>query len=550
MDNFRKHNTPRKSSRGGIDGFANRPGRATNQVTRRGSIASASKPIARVDDFKGKDGFRPIAQNKLNSNQASPVSAEGGRRQSQAIASGMKLDLPRSSGEKSKKRGKKKFVLRAGIALFLVVFIVSGLFFGNAYLKAKKIFGGGGNAPALDANVDPAKLKGEGDGRVNVLMLGKGGAGHEGADLTDTILVMSIDPIQKDASMLSIPRDFWVKTDTGQSKINAVYANAKYKVLNGKKTSDIKERAEQAGLAAIESEVEEVFGVPIHYHVMVDFAAFEKAINTVGGIDINVTKNGVVYERLYNTVTRKNYILDVKEGRQHFNGERALFYARSRHTSARGDFDRAERQRAVILGLKDKVTSAGTYGNPVKINQLVNEFGDHVRSNLSTGEVLRVYDIMKGIESSKIGSLGLADPPNVVVETGMINGQSVVRPIAGIYDYTAIQSFVRNALKDGYIKNENASIAVYNGSTVTGLAGKRADELKSFGYNITTVANAPTKDYAQTTLIDLTGGQKKYTKNYLEKRLKVTATTTLPPGINANGAEFVIILGQNESISQ
>lgn len=548
MDNFRKHNAPRKSSRGGIDGFANRPGRA-NQVTRRGSIAGAAKPIARVDDFRGKDGFRPIAQNNLTSNNPA-VSSHGGRKPAQQVGSGMKLDLPKSSGEKHKKRSKKKIVFRVMIGLFLVGFVAGGLLFGNAYLKAKKIFGGGGNAPALDANVDPTKLKGEGDGRVNVLMLGKGGAGHDGADLTDTILIMSIDPIQKDASMLSIPRDFWVKTDAGQSKINAVYANAKYKVLNGKKTSDINQRAEQAGLAAIETEVEEVFGVPIHYHVMVDFAAFEKAINTVGGIDINVTKDGVVYERLWNPVTRKNYVLDVKEGRQHFNGERALFYARSRHTSARGDFDRAERQRAVILALKDKVMSAGTYGNPVKINQLVNEFGDHVRSNLTTGEVLRVYDIMKGIDSTKVGSLGLADPPNVLVDTGMINGQSVVKPIAGLYDYTAIQSFVRNSLKDGYIKNENASIAVFNGSTVTGLAGKRADELKSFGYNITTVANAPTKDYAQTTLIDLTNGQKKYTKNYLEKRLKVTATTTLPTGINANGAEFVIILGQNESASQ
>lgn len=545
MDNFRKHNAPRKSSRGGMDGFANRPGRA-NQVTRRGSIAGAAKPIARVDDFKGKDGFRPVAQNKMTSNSPA-AGSHGNRRSAEPMGSGMKLDLPKSSGEKHKKRSKKKIVLRVMIGLFLVVFISGGFLFGNAYLKAKKIFSGGGNAPALDANVDPTKLKGEGDGRVNVLMLGKGGAGHDGADLTDTILIMSIDPIQKDASMLSIPRDFWVKTEAGQSKINAVYANAKYKVLNGKKTSDINDRAEQAGLAAIETEVEEVFGVPIHYHVMVDFAAFEKAINTVGGVDINVTKDGVVYERLWNPTTRKNYVLDVKEGRQHFDGERALFYARSRHTSARGDFDRAERQRAVILALKDKVMSAGTYGNPVKINQLVNEFGDHVRSNLTTGEVLRVYDIMKGIDSTKVGSLGLADPPNVLVNTGMINGQSVVQPIAGLYDYTAIQSFVRNSLKDGYIKNENASIAVFNGSTVTGLAGKRADELKSFGYNITTVANAPTKDYAQTTLIDLTNGQKKYTKNYLEKRLKVTATTTLPAGINANGAEFVIILGQNES---
>ncbi len=547
MDNFRKHNTPRKSSHGGVDGFANRPGRG-GQTMRRGSISGGVKPTARLDNFKGIDGFRPSAQNPLTTTAAVRPNTSMASTRGVNLNQNIKLDLPKSSGEKKKRRNKKKIVLRSFMALFLVSILFVGLFFGNAYLKAKKIFGGGGNAPSLNANVDPTKLKGEGDGRVNILMLGKGGPGHEGADLTDTLLIMSIDPVQKEAAMLSVPRDFWVKTDSGQSKINSVYANAKYKVLNGKKTSDINTRAEQAGLAAIESEIEEILGIPVHYNAMVDFNAFEKAINTVGGIDINVKKEGVVYERLWNPITRKTFILDVKQGQNHFNGERALFYARSRHTSARGDFDRAERQRSVILALKDKVMSAGTYGNPAKLTQLVNEFGDHVRSNMSTGEVLRVYDIMKGIDSSKVTSVGLADPPNVLVATGMHNGQSIVQPKAGLYDYTAIQNFVRNTLRDGYLKKEDASIAVFNGSTTVGLAAKRADELKSFGYNITTVANAPTKNYSKTVLVDLTGGKKKYTQHYLEQRLKVTAVTTIPDGtINPNGAEFVIILGQNES---
>lgn len=548
MDNFRKFNTPRKSSRGGVEGIAGgRP-----QVTRRGSLSDNTRRATRVDDFKGPSGFRPNTQNRLAvtgrpapRSQAKPMPHSGN------LGQNLKLELPKSTAERTKKRSKKKVFMRASAVFVLVILLTGGFIFGNAFLKARKIFGGGGNAPALDANVDPTKLKGEGDGRVNVLLLGKGGAGHDGADLTDTLLINSIDPIQKEASLLSIPRDFWVKTDSGQSKINAVYANAKYKVLNGKKTPDINERAEQAGMAAIESEIEEVFGIPIHYYVMVDFAGFEKAINTVGGIDINVDKNGAVYEKLWNPVTKKNFILDVKEGRNHFNGERALFYARSRHTSARGDFDRAERQRKVLLALKDKVMSAGTYGNPVKVNQLINEFGSHVRSNFSTGEVLRVYEIMKGIDSSKIGSVGLADPPNVLVETGMVNGQSVVRPIAGLYDYSAIKNFVRNTLKDGYIKNENASIAVFNGSNITGLAAKRADDLRSYGYNITAVANAPTKNYDKTILVDLTGGKKKYTIHYLEQRLKVTAVTSMPDGsIDPNGAEFVIILGQNEGNTQ
>lgn len=549
MDNFRKHTTPRKSSRGAIDGFAV-GGKQPARLTRRGPITGRPNQSSSVANFKGPDGFRPAAQNSLKTAAARPT--HGGAKTMNAatgMAANLTMDLPRSSGEKTKKtRNKKRVILRSSAIFFAVAVLAGSIFFGNAFLKARQIFGGGGNAPALDANVDPAKLNGEGDGRVNILMLGKGGPGHDGADLTDTILIASVDPVQNEASLLSIPRDLWVKTDTGQSKVNAVYANAKYKVLNGSKTADIDDRAEKAGLAAIESEIEEVAGIPIHYNVIVDFAAFEQAINTVGGVDINVAKSGVVYERLWDPINRKNYVLDVKEGQQHFDGIRALFYARSRHTSARGDFDRAERQRSVILALKDKVTSAGTYGNPIKINQLVNEFGTHVRSNLSTGEVLRVYDIMKNIDSSKIGSVGLADTPNVLVETGNLNGQSIVRPIAGLYDYSAIQSFIRNTLKDGYLKKESASIAVFNGSTIAGLAGKRSDELKSFGYNITTVANAPDKNTAKTILVDLTGGKKKYTQHYLEQRLNVTAVTQLPNAtINPNGAEFVIILGQNES---
>ncbi len=552
MDNFRKFKAPPRTSRSAVDGFV-AGGERNSRVARRVSISDKPNNSGRLDNFKGSDGFRPNSQNKIATSKQPTMPAaqpKGGtaRHGSGALPlSGMKLDLPGATKGRRKTTRKKKIV-KSVLIIFVLLIVAAGLIFGNIFLKSRKIFGGGGNAPALEANVDPTKLNGEGDGRVNILMLGKGGPGHDGADLTDTILVASIDPIAKEMALLSIPRDFWVKTDKGQSKVNAVYANAKYAVLNGKKTSDINDRAEKAGLAAIESEIEEVTGIPIHYNVMVDFAAFEKAINTVGGIDINVEKSGVVYEKLWNETTRKNFILDVKEGPNHFNGERALFYARSRHTSARGDFDRAVRQQAVIIGLKNKIVSAGTYGNPVKVTQLVNEFGSHVTSNLTTGEVLRVYDIIKGIDSTKIASVGLADPPNVLVATGMVNGQSIVQPKAGLFNYTEIQSFIRNTLKDGYLKNENASIAVFNGSTIAGLAATRANDLKSYGYNITTVANAPTKNYPNTVLVDLTGGKKKYTQRYLEQRLKTTAVTTLPdPSINPNGAEFVIILGQNES---
>lgn len=545
MDNFRKFKTPHKTSRGAVDGFVAGGGRAA----RSGSVAGRPNNSGSLDSFKGVDGFRPNAQAQIRTARpnAQPAAASLGRNPHRDTTGRIKLDLPESSADKHKKRNKKKLIVRSFLSLLVVFVLTASFVFGNAYFKARGIFGGGGNAPALSANVDPTKLNGEGDGRVNILLLGKGGAGHDGADLTDTILIASIDPIQKEMSLLSIPRDFYV-SNTSNYKINSVYSQAKEKVLAGKKTADINQRAEAAGEAAVESKIEEITGIPIHYYVMVDFAAFEKAINIVGGVDINVDKDGVVYERLWNPVTRKNYTLDVKQGPNHFDGERALFYARSRHTSARGDFDRSERQRKLLVALKDKVMSAGTYSNPVKITQLVNDFGDHVHSNLSTGEILRVYDIVKSIDSAKIGSVDLVTPPNVLIGGGFVNGNSVQQPKAGPTNYSEIQNYIRNTLKDGYLRNENASIAVFNGSTITGLAGKRATDLKSYGYNITTVDNAPTKDYAKTVLVDFTGGKKKYTQHYLEQRLKVTATSQLPDSsINPNGADFVIILGQNES---
>ena len=543
MDNYKKiRKKPTASSGRAIDGFTG-GGSSARQV--RPGPATRKSSNANLGNFRNTEGFRPNAQPKIN-NTASPggravtTKAPSARNPARDNTGKIKLDLPPAKPVK-RGRSRKKVILKSLVAVLMIGTILSGLFFGNAFLKARKMFGGGGGAPALGAEVDPSKLKGEGDGRVNILLLGKGGDGHDGADLTDTILIASIDPIQKDMSLLSIPRDFYVST-TDNYKINSVYAKAKSKVLAGKQTSDVKKRAEEAGKAAIESKIEEITGIPIHYYVMVDFAAFEKAVNTVGGVDIDVPKELAVYERW-----SRNNVLDVKPGMNHFDGNRALGFSRSRHTSAGGDFARGARQRLLLVALKDKIMSSGTYGNPVKVTQLINDFGNHVQSNLSTGEILRVYEIMKGIDSSKIGSLDLVTKPNVLIESALVRGNSVQQPKAGPKDYSEIHNFVRNSLRDGYLRKESASIAVLNGSTISGLAAKRAEELKSFGYNITTVDNAPTKDHAKTILVDLTDGKKKYTKHYLEQRLKTTAVNQLPEGIaNPSGADFVIILGQNE----
>lgn len=557
---------PKKHSRrllGSVDGMVASPGHLRTSKPASPQLSTPQKDRGqqmlnrpKLDDFKRSDGFHPAKQPKIEattnaSGLATPVpQSRPLERQPRRHPDGtIDLSLPDAAAKPKRSRFRlSRPGKRAVLITSLVMLLGVGAFFGNGWYRLHQVFKGGGLSAILQDGVDPGRLNGEGDGRVNILMLGKGGEGHEGADLTDTILVASIDPINKKAALLSIPRDLWVTPNGGGgTKINAVYANAKYRVLNGRKIDNQKSEAEKAGIAAIEKEISSDMGIPIHYYVMVDFNGFKKAIDTVGGVDINVKPENTVTETLWDESTGKNYRLDVKTGYQHFDGQRALFYSRSRHTSPRGDFDRTERQRLVIQALKDKVLSAGTYSNPAKVSGLMNAFGEHVSSNLSIKEVMRLYDIAKSIPNDAIASLGLADPPNNFVQTDNIDGISIVRPRAGIGEYTAIQNYVRNALKDGFIANENAKIIILNGTSIEGLATKKSDELKSYGYNIVSVGTAPTQTYTNTQLVDLRNGAKKYTKRYLEQRLHLTATGTLPDTkITPGDADFVIILGSNE----
>ncbi len=451
--------------------------------------------------------------------------------------------------EKKKSSVRRKLAKSFG-ALFLVMILGVGSIFGYALIKERQIFRGAGEGAAgLEKNVDPSRLKGEGDGRVNILLLGKGGPGHEAPDLTDTILLASIDPVQNEAALVSVPRDLYVEDSSGnQTKINAIYSNAKTARL-AKATSQSdseKQAAEDAGLKAIKESVSEVLGVPVHYYVMIDFTAFKESIDTVGGITIDVK------EPLYDATMawmNNGSSLIADKGVQDFNGTRALMYARSRYGSARGDFDRSERQKQVIFALQQKVLTLGTFSNPFKIIELLNTLGDNVRTDLDgKSTVKRLYDIGQQITGDKFISVSLADPANLLVTTGFMDGQSIVMPVAGLNQYDDIQSYVRNTLRDAFLKSENARVVILNGTATPGLASAREKELKSYGYNIVDIANAPTNDYVSSRLIDVTNGTKPYTANYLEKRLNLKRETVTIPGLpTTETADFVIILGTDEA---
>jgi LCP family protein required for cell wall assembly len=550
MDNFRRR-TPTHASGKAMDGFFARPAHGTpsSSHARVRPTPKTEIPTRRVDDFTRAEGFHaPIRRNIQPGNgpRRSPLRS--------GLATSIDMELPEEGkASKHKKTGLKltrkqlfrKWAIRTSIASVILVVVGGGLFIGKGYFTFRKVFQGGSTAAALSSNVDPTLLKGEGDGRVNILMLGVGGAHHDGGDLTDTMMIASIDPVNNQAALLSIPRDLWTKMPNNYvgnyQKINAAYESGKYKYLGKQDITNKDHKAILAGFEGTDSVVERVTGVPIHYNMLVDFQAFSQAVDTVGGVTINAP------ERLWDPTmaweNKYNPLLAV-QGINNFDGKHALMYARSRETSS--DFARGERQRALLVAIKEKAANLGTLTNPLKLSSLMSAFGDNVQSDVSITDMTRMASIMKKIPSSQIQSVGLTDGTNSFVTTGNINGMSVVMPKAGLEDYSKIQEFIRSKLKDGYIAKENATISIFNGSGVAGLATTKADELKSYGYNVGTVTNAPTEDYTQTKIIDLSNGTKKYTINYLKNRLGVSSVDKqLPAGIVATGANIVIILGSD-----
>lgn len=441
----------------------------------------------------------------------------------------------------------KKFIKRTAFACMIIV-LAGGFYFGyKLYHTQKKVLAGGGKAVTVCSdNVDTSLLNKEGDSRINILLLGIGGPGHDGANLTDTIMLASIDPINDKVSLVSIPRDLWVHIpNNGSQKINAAYPDG---VDQSKSKTHVSK--EQDGIELLDRTLKPVLdGVQIHYHVLLDFSAFKQMVDAVGGITINVP------ETLYDpTIAWENHGNPViaRKGVQEFNGQQALLYSRSRETSS--DFARAERQRLIIGALKTKVFSAGTFSNPVRISSLLDSLGQNVYTDFDSSSIKCLYHQMSTIPSSSISSLDMVTPPNNLLTTGNINGLSIVEPRAGLNDYSDIHTFLRSSLRDGLITKEHAPVAVYNATSTAGLATSEANLLKVYGYNIKTIDNSPNAtDPATTILVDLSKGADKYTLHYLQDRLGVTAVSHVPSDFGINppaSAKFVIILGEDASATQ
>jgi polyisoprenyl-teichoic acid--peptidoglycan teichoic acid transferase len=428
-----------------------------------------------------------------------------------------------------------KYARIAAIGFIIIGVAVGGWLGYRSFTAARSIFANsnGGAVGLNDDTLDPTQLKGEGDGRVNILLLGIGGQGHEAPNLSDTIMVVSLDPKTKDVAMLSVPRDLYVKIPGyNYGKINA--ANA------------------YGGPQLASKVVSGIMGVPIHYYLVVDFSGFKQAIDAVGGVDVNVPK--AIYDPGYPCDTGNRVCpFQIKAGMQHMNGTVALRYARSRKTTS--DFDRAMRQQLIMAALRDKALQVSTLTNPVKLAALIEAVGSHVKTDLQPNEITKLAGIAKEVDLANATQevLDTDGPDSLLIDgSGRIPGAgSIELPRAGNFVYSDIQDFVKNIFVDHYITDENARLEVQNGSGISGAATAVVKSLKSAHYNVGAPTNAD-NHYTSTVIYDYTGGKKPYTINYLEKRFGVKAQKMTAPSPSTSAAgtttaapEIRIILGSN-----
>lgn len=253
---------------------------------------------------------------------------------------------------------------RVVFALFVVALVSLGFW----YFKSKQ-------AQNIVSGVvsSPIDILTNSDGITNVLLLGIGGEGHEGGDLTDSILLVSFNLKTNKATLIPIPRDVWVPSM--KAKINTAYHYGN-------------ERRENGGRDLAKSAVAETLGVPVHYAVVLDFQGFVKAIDAVGGVDVEVE----------NTFDDFKYPLAGKEnaepesdryehvhfdkGTTHMDGTTALKFARSRHAEGDEgtDFARAARQEKIILAFRSKVMSTDT----IFSSEVISKLKDSVSSSIDT----------------------------------------------------------------------------------------------------------------------------------------------------------------------
>ncbi len=409
--------------------------------------------------------------------------------------------------------------------------------------------------------------------RVNIALYGYGGDGHDGAFLSDSIMVVSIQPRgdgnPPQVAEISIPRDWFVPIPIGGTQ-KTYYARVNEAYSIGQSGSPVTSAAytgDHGGGGLADATLSNLLGIHIDHFVGLDFTAFKAAVNSVGGVDIDVE----------HTFTDNNYprgecddpkhpdcaveTIHFNAGPQHMDGTTALIFARSRESSdplEGTNFARNKRQQLVLSAIKQKVLSIGGLRN---LPDLLNSLGDHVKTDLPLGDALSLYDLVKNVNSTRFEHVSI-DDGNFIYDCGPPYGTANC-PAAYEYPHdrtlASVHHFVENVFPPPSAIAERAPVSVLDGSGRGQGASTRWASLL-VDTRLVATDGGTAKLSPTTRVIDASGGRNSGTAVWLARYFGVQVETPPPaspvaPGAGATGTGatattprggVTLILGQDE----
>jgi LCP family protein required for cell wall assembly len=452
-----------------------------------------------------------------------------------------KKDRKRRGG---RKWSRKKIIITVSSLLAVCLLIFAGYFAYKFLSTGGKIFKGN----VITALFDQGQpLKQDANGRSNILLFGtsEDDPGHPAGDLTDSLMVVSVNQKTHDAFLVSIPRDLHVQYGQAcisgyQGKINVLYNCAK----------ENNAKSEDAGAAALRSKIGEIFGLDVQYSAHVNYTVMKQAVDAVGGITVDIQGDdprGILDRNFDWMCNFKCYYVKWPNGPAQLDGVHALALARARGDVAptyglsRSNPDREDNQRKIIIALKDKAVTAGVLTNPVAVNNLLDALGDNLRTNFDAGEIKTLIDIGKNVKNDDITSFSLENTDKPLATASCFSGD--ICPNAGSFSYGPIQTAISALATGDKASLEYAKIDVLNASGTPGTAQTKADELAAKNLTISSVGNAPTTlGDKPIKFYDMTGGKKPATLKKLKGLLGVDVTAGTPAGVTT-GADFVVVVG-------
>ena len=374
--------------------------------------------------------------------------------------------------------------------------------------------------------------------RINVLVMGldyRDWEADEGPSRSDSMMLLTLDPVTKTAGLLSIPRDLWVNIPGfGQNKINNAYFLGDGNRLPG------------GGPELASRTVEEFLGIEIHYWAQIDFSAFVQFVDYIGGVKLDIQYPIKV------SLIGSNKKVRLEPGVQTLTGEIALAYARNR-TEGDGDFSRAQRQQEVVLAMRRQLLRADVQkiflGNPKGIWDI---FADNIHTNIPFIDAFNLGKLALQINPEQITQHVIA-PPEYVTHAYSPDGLTILKPITQNIRILRDEIFTPSGIVGPgavgadpavLMQSEAAKLGVYNGSTISGLAGLTDEYLRGLNVNVVEVGNGDR--VPSTTIYDYTGNP--YTVQYLVNLMGIQPTRIFNSYDPASSIDVAIVLGDDWSV--